>query len=667
MDSNAPTVDKEPPHPEVPPIPNEPSTEAPSTEKPSTEKYSTEKPSIEKSSTENPSTETPSTEQPSTEKPSTEEPSSETPPSEDAPDLPNTPEKHSSPSVPSSDQFPTQKEQVSTPIDSTPDSKAESNSDTPELASPSANKSRKPTKKDAFHPRTLRPRSAGRSSPTGKDPDSSPNPDQLSPSIVDNPTSPSDKEKRPVPPSTTNFDRQYSQQSKLDSQSTPAPVMEAKGLCMRVNDCVFVTKDQLSELKMARLMDKKVKPFEELTFVDLRTYNRDQLRAYCFVYGMYRGKKTEMEADMAKYLALWNKDRPGFSLDEYVPTCTRISEKAGSATPDTPTTSVPRVSLTTPATSQDLGPSTPTSSDAKPQSTTVAQSASKRNTTNKVSSAPISMAPVAKLNATPGIKAAAAGTLPTAGVNTATIGHSQLPPTSTVAPKNVPSASRSAKQNAPNTALPRGFGTSFKQRLHARQAGTKFKAAYNGAGPAIVNIVENAAAYFEGKDSPEVILDQSKSFERYQFNVDMLTEIFDGPTSCLVDSDVEMKPVESNGEIDEGAVESIRKEVMRDVAKRMLTGNRSSQLAELQEMEQRCKTLEEETKYMERSNMRMFQRLERAETIDEVEVVKQEFEREYGTAFTKDSPPLVRRKLDPSLPPLQMSDDKCRILRFKVS
>lgn len=42
----------------------------------------------------------------------------------------------------------------------------------------------------------------------------------------------------------------------------------------------------LSETRLKRLKEMRIKPVEKLTFEDIRNYNRDQLRAYCYVYGM---------------------------------------------------------------------------------------------------------------------------------------------------------------------------------------------------------------------------------------------------------------------------------------------------------------------------------------------------------------------------------------------
>jgi hypothetical protein len=97
-------------------------------------------------------------------------------------------------------------------------------------------------------------------------------------------------------------------------------------------------------------------------------------------------------------------------------------------------------------------------------------------------------------------------------------------------------------------ALSAAAATSFKQSAHARQASARFKAAYNGAGAPIVQVVENAAAYFEGRDTSETVLDKKRSYERYQFNVDMLSEIFDGPPLPAPDAEDDEEEEEEEDE-----------------------------------------------------------------------------------------------------------------------
>lgn len=77
---------------------------------------------------------------------------------------------------------------------------------------------------------------------------------------------------------------------------------------------------QLPEAKVRRLRDEKIKPIEELTFDDIKAYNRNQLRAYCFVYGIKRKKKAEMEKNMARYAALFHVGDPAYEISKFEPT-----------------------------------------------------------------------------------------------------------------------------------------------------------------------------------------------------------------------------------------------------------------------------------------------------------------------------------------------------------
>lgn len=443
----------------------------------------------------------------------------------------------------------------------------------------------------------------------------------------------------------------------------PKPVLEANGMCMRVDDASFVTEDQLNEFKVARLTDKKVKPFEQLTFQDLRTYNRDQLRAYCYAYGMTRRKKTEMEADMARYLSYWNRGRPGFDLSDYKPTSQRVMDRVEPSPMDATPASRGPASANPSSTSRD-GSVTPSISDARGATST--RHGSSRRASISHNEAAISSAAV-RSNSTRS-NGLATNSVGSSGAHR---GYAAGSAQGTAVQRASFAANKSAKANSnPVHILPRGFNTSFKQRVHAKQSGAKFKAAYNGAGPAIVNIVENAAAYFEGKDTPEVIVDKNKSYERYQFNVDMLTEIFDSVPSETGDENDEMK-VKADTVVNEDAkkiMAEARKEVLGDLAKHMVSGKRKAQEAELDHLQKKFMQMEDRTKYTERTNMKLFQRLERAETQEQIEAVQKEFEKENNIKLDEVTPPpLVRRKLDKSRSPLIMSDKDVHILRFKLT
>lgn len=75
--------------------------------------------------------------------------------------------------------------------------------------------------------------------------------------------------------------------------------------------------EQLPDAKIKRLREEKIKPIEELTFDDIKAYNRNQLRAYCFVYGIKRKKKAEMEMNMARYAAMFHPNDPNYDMNKF--------------------------------------------------------------------------------------------------------------------------------------------------------------------------------------------------------------------------------------------------------------------------------------------------------------------------------------------------------------
>lgn len=505
----------------------------------------------------------------------------------------------------------------------------------------------------------------------------------------------------------------------------PRPVKTDEGLKLEIGEAVFVEENQLDSMKRKRMIDKELKPIEKLTFADVSSFNRDQLRCYCYIYGCPRRKKSEMEIDMALFVCLWNDGNPDYVLAEYVPknskepvpedvavitisaakAAVKEAEEAAAAAVATAAAAEAAAAVEVAAKksapenielnqtelpkrpsrrsganrSTDLfketadGSTSPSKHHVRQAGKSPVTAAGKTTagTLNPISSKRPSMRPEILGSAPPSTSrrsrsasrpiAAARTSIPIAVApviqNVAIQNHTQAQIQGGSA-RNAGGTGKSLKSNIPVQQLPKGYGTSFKQKVHARVAGEKFKAAYDGAGPATVTVVENAAAYFEGKDTSEVIRDQAKSYSRYQFNVDLLTEIFDGPPSDE-EGDAEM-------EIDKA--EDDVKNVMREVTKRMRSPVSPEDTAiELELWEESFRRLENETRETERANMRLFQRLERAETEEEVEAVKQEFERYHKVRLSGAPPPLVRRKLDKSLPPVLMPDNECRILRFKVS
>jgi hypothetical protein len=99
----------------------------------------------------------------------------------------------------------------------------------------------------------------------------------------------------------------------------PPPIMST-GPVYECDGIQFKMVDELPDVKVKRLKSEKIKPIEELTFEDIKAYNRNQLRAYCFVYGIKRKKKAEMEQNMARYAAMFHPGEPSFDLSKFVPT-----------------------------------------------------------------------------------------------------------------------------------------------------------------------------------------------------------------------------------------------------------------------------------------------------------------------------------------------------------
>jgi hypothetical protein len=262
--------------------------------------------------------------------------------------------------------------------------------------------------------------------------------------------------------------------------------------------------------------------------------------------------------------------------------------------------------------------------------------------------------------------------------------------------------------------------TSFKQYVHARQASGRYKAAYNGAGPAIVQVVENAAAYFEGRDNGESLASKKRCFERYQFNVDLLTEIFDGPvpdqvTSALsgyancADSDrtrpqdghstasagelaeavatengatTAQKPRAETSEVgaqlpataapkqdlNGGLTAEERKialtdSVMDRLAQRMRSRSNPQRANELVEAERSFLDMEAADEMVERINVRAFEKLERAHTAEEVDKARQEYEVENEVRIKECPGRMIQRRVDKN-EPLVMPPSSMRIIKF---
>lgn len=194
----------------------------------------------------------------------------------------------------------------------------------------------------------------------------------------------------------------------------------------------------------------------------------------------------------------------------------------------------------------------------------------------------------------------------------------------------------------------------YKNHLHAQEAATRFKAAYNNAGPALVNIVENAASYFEGKDTPESIKDKERSYQRYVFNSDLLSEIFEGPLPGNVEEKDEEVTIPTSRE----ALERVMKmSILEEVGGKMLARSHSERMAELRTLKEKYSKMEEKHRRSEKGSMRLFQKIDRATSIDELRQIRAEYEKNYDVTFVEHPPLFEKRELDHSLPHISLGTE----------
>eukprot|EP00170_Pyropia_yezoensis_P009029 contig_38987_g9064 len=70
---------------------------------------------------------------------------------------------------------------------------------------------------------------------------------------------------------------------------------------------------------LARVARDGVRTLEELTHDDLRRYTRNQLRAYCRIYGIKREVKPQLEWQMATLLEAFHPHDPTRRAAAYLP------------------------------------------------------------------------------------------------------------------------------------------------------------------------------------------------------------------------------------------------------------------------------------------------------------------------------------------------------------
>jgi hypothetical protein len=528
-----------------------------------------------------------------------------------------------------------------------------------------------------------------------------------------------------------------------DGEMPQGPWTDERGLVMKVEGAEFRPHEQLSKLNRDRLSKKGLKPIERIDFSDLRVCNRDHLRTYCAVYEMKRKEKDQMERDMARYVAAWHHGEPGYDIADYKPASVRqvFTPQAAALMPRVSSrTPTPASVLTTPgrlalsadasrkrqaSTTPEADPDLLRTAAARPETRTIKRArlatppttpsrAAKRSVPSSSTLAPRAQADPAApaANFAPAVPAPAQARSASAAAPPRMVA---IPPPRPPPAPAVP-APASAAASVPLTMvqqqqllqmqlqphLPSApqVGTSFKQYAHAQQAEQRYKAAYNGGGAAIVQVVENAAAYFEGRDTSDVKLNKRVSYDRYQFNVDILSEIFDGPplpdtgsapasalpaapsaatngTAMDVDGDTLMagvtplKPHPSRGTAADGpakvSAEERRKAVVEGVMQRVAdsmngrsAGDRADQLIAI---EQAHGGLAKSSDGVEKIPLHTFGKLERARTVEEVDAARLEFEKDHNIRFVEGASTVVKRRLATDAP-LFTPTSALRIIKF---
>ncbi len=213
-------------------------------------------------------------------------------------------------------------------------------------------------------------------------------------------------------------------------------------------------------------------------------------------------------------------------------------------------------------------------------------------------------------------------------------------------------------------------GTANNAFLNPTANAAKMNTGYGNKGPTFVNIVENAAADFEGKPRPEDVVDKERSEERYQFNVDMLEEIFDGPLQRAQDDTAGRKTANTAGltRAKEGTrnaehERTIRENVLRRIGEKMLSRTHDERMAEFNELLARYSRLENGQTSAEKGSMKNFQKLERATDAEDILKIREEYEQGNGLKFVEAPAPIVKKAVDYSLTPLR-AHLQARIAQF---
>ncbi|KAK4526226.1 hypothetical protein GAYE_SCF22MG4140 [Galdieria yellowstonensis] len=263
------------------------------------------------------------------------------------------------------------------------------------------------------------------------------------------------------------------------------------GKVARVIDNVeFRLKDDLPEPKRRRLEERGVKPVEEVTFAELKSYNRDQLRAYCYIYGIPRKKKAEMELDMARYAAAFHPGDPNYDLATFESV-----------------ESTPVQRNTTPSNSFLSTPYSRSSIYYQPNAIS-----------GEIVSPVYSHRPAGLRSGAVGNQASHYSQSGVLRGDRFGLESRRATPVHRVAPSSRPIVKQRIEKNSTKN-----------QREHARQTAAKYRMALDGKGPLKVPVVANAASYFHNVDEESEKKIRNEAFERYERNNKLLLELFERP------------------------------------------------------------------------------------------------------------------------------------------
>ncbi|EME26139.1 uncharacterized protein Gasu_62120 [Galdieria sulphuraria] len=250
-----------------------------------------------------------------------------------------------------------------------------------------------------------------------------------------------------------------------------------------IDNIEFRLKDDLSEPKRRRLDERGVKPVEEVTFAELKSYNRDQLRAYCYIYGIPRKKKAEMELDMARYASAFHPGDPSYDLATFENVESTLLPKNSSPTNNLHSTPFSRSSIYYQPSSTDLDGAS-VSQPLRPANIRNANLGYPQSHYNN------------NFNVGRGERI---------GVDSTAMNFRKATPFRRVAPSSRSIVKQRIEKNSTKN-----------QREHARQTAAKYRMALDGLGPLKVPVVANAGSYFRSFDEVSEKKIRDEAFERYE-------------------------------------------------------------------------------------------------------------------------------------------------------